>query len=91
MYIQDNILTLNRVKETKEVTLEGRCEAHRRVVWARECGGMLNASHRKCLTEEGVQVKNLKEDLNVGSGAVFKCRKWAGRCKAGNGPLKGEK
>ena len=40
MYIQDNILTLNRVKETKEVTLEGRCEAHRRVVWARECGGM---------------------------------------------------
>lgn len=50
--------------------MEGRSEAHKRVVWARRCGEMWSVPHGKSLTGEstGKETEGRPICLNVESG-----------------------
>lgn len=49
-------------RKTKEVTLEGTSETHRRVVWARKCGEMQSVCYMiKSDRRERLCVNNLEE------------------------------
>lgn len=67
---QDNTLRLNKEKQRK-LTVEGRPEAHRRVVCTRGCEGMQKSTpHGKSLTEEsaGKEPERRQVCLNVEKG-----------------------